>query len=233
MSSEQITLRAETGRSTGSRASRRLRREGHVPAVVYGKGADPLSIAVDHRELRAALTTEAGLNALISLEVGKDKILTLPRVVETHPFRREIRHVDFVTVSLTDTVHTEIPVHFVGESVGIEAGGVLSTARNVVQIEALVTNIPSFVELDISSLEIGDALRISDLPEIDGVVYLEEPEYTVVSITVPAAEVEPEEVEDEDAEGEEAEGDEGEEAGGDGAAEESSEDGTGGGDTRE
>lgn len=232
MSSEQITLRAETGRDTGSRASRRLRREGHVPAVVYGKGADPLSIAVDHRELRAALTTEAGLNALISLEVGKDKILTLPRVVETHPFRREIRHVDFVTVSLTDTVHTEIPVHFVGESVGIEAGGVLSTARNVVQIEALVTNIPSFVELDISSLEIGDALRISDLPEIDGVVYLEEPEYTVVSITVPAAE-EPEEVEDEEAEGEEAEGDEGEEADGEGAGEETSEDGSGGGDASE
>lgn len=232
MSSEQITLRAETGRSTGSRASRRLRREGHVPAVVYGKGADPLSIAVNHRELRAALTTEAGLNALISLEVGKDKILTLPRVVETHPFRREIRHVDFVTVSLTDTVHTEIPVHFVGDAVGIEAGGVLSTARNAVQIEALVTNIPSFVELDISSLEIGDALRISDLPEIDGVVYLEEPEYTVVSITVPAAE-EPEEVEDEEAEGEE--GEEGEEGaeGGEEAGEESSEDETGSGDTSE
>jgi large subunit ribosomal protein L25 len=70
MSSEQITLRAETGRTTGSRASRRLRRTGRVPAIVYGKHADPLAIAVDHRELRAALTTEAGTNALISLDVG-------------------------------------------------------------------------------------------------------------------------------------------------------------------
>ena len=206
MSSEQITLRAETGRTTGSRASRRLRREGNVPAIVYGKNAVPLPFAVDHRELRAALTTEAGLNALISLEVGSDKILTLPRIVETHPFRREIRHVDFVTVLLTDTVTTEIPVHLVGESVGIEAGGVLSTARNVVQIEALVTNIPSYVELDISALEIGDALRIEDLPKIEGVSYMEDPEYTVVSITVPAA-LEAEEPE----EGEEVEGEEGEE----------------------
>ena len=232
MSSEQITLRADTGRPTGSRASRRLRKEGHVPAIVYGKDRDPLSIAVDHRELRAALTTEAGLNALISLEVGKDKILTLPRVVETHPFRREIRHVDFVTVLLTDTVHTEIPVHFVGDAVGIEAGGVLSTARNVVQIEALVTNIPSFVELDISALEIGDALRIGDLPEIEGVTFLEDPEYTVVSITVPAAlEAETDE-EEEGEEGEEAEGEEAEGAkGGEGA--EGAADDAGGDDTGE
>lgn len=216
MSSEQIALRAETGRTTGSRASRRLRREGNVPAIVYGKEIDPLSIAVDHRELRAALTTEAGLNALISIELGSDKILTLARIVETHPFRREIRHVDFVTVSLTDTVATEIPVHFVGEAEGIQAGGVLSTARNVVQIEALVTNIPSYVELDISELQIGDALRIGDLPAIEGVSYTEDPEYTVVSITVPAAlEAEEPEEEVEGAEGEEAAEGDGEGGGGD------------------
>ena len=208
MSTEQITLRAESGRETGSRASRRLRRDGQVPAIVYGKDRDPLAITVDHRELRAALTTEAGTNALISLEVGKEKILTLPRVVETHPFRREIRHVDFVTVSLTDTVAAEIPVHLIGEAVGIRQGGVLSTARATVQIEALVTNIPSYVELDISELEIGDALRIGDLPEIEGVTYLEDPTYTVVSITVPAAlEAEEEEAAEE---GEELEGEEGE-----------------------
>jgi large subunit ribosomal protein L25 len=217
MSSEQITLRAETGRVTGSRSSRRLRRTGQVPAVVYGKGTDPLTIAVDHRELRAALTTEAGTNALINLEVGSDKILSLARVVETHPYRREIRHVDFVTVSLTDRVAAEIPVHLVGESVGILAGGVLSTPRTVVAIEALVTNIPSYVELDISALEIGDALRIGDLPPIEGVDYTDDPEYTVVSITVPALEVE-EPAEDEEAEGEGEEGAEGEESEGEGEA---------------
>lgn len=210
MSTEQITLRADAGRPTGSRASRRIRREGQVPAIVYGKDRDPLAITVDHRELRAVLTTEAGTNALISLEVGKDKILTLARVVETHPYRREIRHVDFVTIALTDTVSAEIPVHLVGEAVGIRAGGVLSTARTTVEIEALVTNIPSYVELDISELEIGDALRIGDLPVIEGVTYLEDPAYTVVSVTVPAA-LEAEESADEELEGEEGEEGEGDE----------------------
>jgi large subunit ribosomal protein L25 len=215
--SEQITLRAETGRATGSRASRRLRREGAVPAIVYGKDQEPLAIAVDHRELRAALTTDAGTNALINLEIGKENILTLPRVVESHPFRREIRHVDFVTVALTDTVTAEIPVHLVGEAAGILAGGVLSTPRTTVQIEALVTNIPTHVDLDITALEVGDALRIEDLPPIVGVSYTDDPSYTVVSITVPAAleAEEPEEVEGEEVEGEEGEEAEGEEAAGD------------------
>jgi large subunit ribosomal protein L25 len=225
--SEQITLRAETGRATGSRASRRLRREGAVPAIVYGKDQEPLAIAVDHRELRAALTTDAGTNALINLEIGKENILTLPRVVESHPFRREIRHVDFVTVALTDTVTAEIPVHLVGEAAGILAGGVLSTPRTTVQIEALVTNIPTHVDLDITALEVGDALRIEDLPPIEGVSYTDDPSYTVVSITVPAAleAEEPEEVEGEEVEGEEGEEAEGEEAAGD--AQETSGEGAG------
>lgn len=219
--SEQITLRAETGRTTGSRASRRLRRSGRVPAIVYGKHADPIAVDVNHKELHAALTTEAGTNALITLEVNGEDMLTLPRVVETHPYRSEIRHVDFVTVSLTDRVHAEIPVHLTGEAAGIRAGGVLSTPRTSVQIDAPVTNIPTFVELDISELEIGDALRIGDLPAIEGVEYLEDPEYTVVSITVPAAlEAEAEEEAEEGEEGELAEGEgegEGEEAEGEAA----------------
>jgi large subunit ribosomal protein L25 len=222
--SEQITLRAETGRATGSRASRRLRRTGSVPAIVYGKDAEPLAIALDHRELRAALTTEAGTNALINLEVGGEKILTLPRIVETHPFRREIRHVDFVTVALTDRVAAEIPVHFVGESVGIEQGGVLSTARTTVHIEALVTSIPTHVDLDISALQIGDALRIEDLPPIEGVTYTEDPNTTVVSVTVPAIEEEPVDEEETD---EEAEGVEGDEEGSDDQASETAGDDAG------
>jgi len=212
--SEQITLRAETGRKTGSRESRRLRRTGRVPAIVYGKQADPIAIDINHRELRAALTTDAGANALIKLEVDGNDMLTLPRVIETHPYRREIRHVDFVAVSLTDRVSAEIPVHLVGEAAGIRAGGVLSTPRTSVEIEAPVTNIPTFVELDISQLEIGDALRVGDLPAIEGVEYTEDPEYTVVSITVPAAleaeEPSEEDVDEEALEGEEvAEGEEG------------------------
>lgn len=190
---EQVSLRAQTGRTPGSRASRRLRREGQVPAVVYGREIEPLHIAVDARELYGALHTDAGLNALITLEVddGKDEILTMARIVERHPFRAEYRHVDFQKIALTETVTTEIPIHFEGEPVGVREGaGVFSPARTSVEIEALVTQIPGYVELVIDDLDVGDALRIADLPEIEGVTYLEDPEYVVVSVTYPAAEIE-------------------------------------------
>lgn len=208
---EQLTLRARTGRAPGSRSSRRLRREGQIPAVVYGRDMEPMSVAVDARELYGALHTDAGLNALITLEVDGDEILTMARIVERHPFRSEYQHVDFQKISLTETVHAEVPIHFEGEPVGVREGGVFSPARTMVQIEALVTQIPGHIELEIGGLEVGDALRISDLPVVEGVTYLEDPEAVVVSVTVPAAEIE--EPEPEELEGEEAaEVPEGEEA---------------------
>lgn len=192
---EQVSLRARTGRVPGTRASRRLRREGQVPAVVYGHGMDPINVSVDARELYAALHTDAGLNALINLDVDGQEILTMARVVERHPYRREYRHVDFQKIALDETITTEVPVHLEGEPVGVQEGGVLSPARTMVQIEALVTQIPGFIELDISDLELGGVLRIADLPQVEGVAYLEDPEAVVVSITVPAAEIEEPEAE--------------------------------------
>lgn len=215
---DQITLRAETGRQTGSRVSRRIRRDGGVPAVVYGKGIDPVNVVVDHHDLMAALTTEAGSNALINLETDDETHLTMPRVVERHPFRNQIRHVDFVKLLLTDKVQADVSIHPIGEPVGSEEGGIMSLIRPSVSIEALATSIPNFIELDVSDLHVHDVLRIEDLPELEGVDYLEEAEAVVVTITLPAAEVEPEV--DEDAEGVEGEeGEEGEGAGEDEAGE--------------
>lgn len=210
---EQVSLRAHTGRTPGSRASRRLRREGQVPAVVYGHDMEPINIAVDARELYGALHTELGSNALITLEVeGGDEILTMARMVERHPFRSEYRHVDFQKVSLTETVHTEIAIHFEGEPAGVLEGGVFSPRRTSVMIEALVTKIPRYVELDISGVEVGGSLRVSDLPQIEGVTYIEDLDSVVMSVTLPAAEIEepePEVAEGEElAEGEEPEGEE-------------------------
>lgn len=225
---EQVSLRAHTGRAPGSRSSRRLRREGQVPAVVYGHGMDPLSIAVDARELYSALHTDLGSNAVINLEVeGGEDILTLARVITRHPFRSDYQHIDFVKVSLTETVTAEVAVQFIGEAAGAKEGGVFSPARTHVQIEAVVTNIPSNVELDISGVEIGESLRVADLPAIDGVTYLDDPDTVVMSITLPAAEIEePVEAEEgegvEGEEGAEAAGEEAEEAATDGGSEETS-----------
>jgi large subunit ribosomal protein L25 len=223
----EVTLRAETGRPTGSRESRRLRKTGRVPGIVYGKSTDPIAVAVDAHDLHMALHTEAGSNALINIEIeGRDVVLTMARVIERHPFRNEYRHVDFVTVSLDETVHAEVVIHFEGTPVGVVEGGVFSPSKTHVVVETLATSIPSGIELDISGVEVGGALRIADLPEIEGVLYIEDPETVLMSVTAPAAEIEeePEEVEGEELEG--AEPAEGEEP--DGQAEEAAADEAGG-----
>ena len=201
----QVNLRATAGRSSGSRESRRIRRQGLVPAIVYGKDLDPIPVSVDAHDLHLALHTESGSNAIISLEVdGGQTLTTMARVIERHPFRNEYRHVDFVTVDLTQTVVAEVPIHFEGTPVGVKEGGVFSPSRTHVNVEVLPTEIPGSIELDVSEVEVGGALRVEDLPELEGVVYVEDPETVIMSVTTPAAEIEePEEVEEELEEGEE------------------------------
>ncbi len=216
----EITLRAKTGREPGSRSSRRLRREGMVPAIVYGLGIEPVPVAVDARELHTALHTGAGSNAIISLEVeGGDIVTTMARVIERHPFRSEYRHIDFVKVDLTQTVQTEVAIHFEGEAAGLEDGGVFSPAKTHVLVEVLPTEIPEYIELDVSAVEVGGSLRVADLPAIDGVTYIDDPDAVIMSITTPAAEIV-----EEPAEGEEAEVAEGEEAEDEEAASEAADD---------
>lgn len=214
----EVSLHARAGREPGSRQSRRIRREGLVPAVVYGPQVEPVPVVVDAHDLHTALHTDAGANAIIHLEIeGGDTITTMARAIEKHPFRNEYRHVDFVTVDLSKTVHAEVAIHFEGTPAGVEEGGVFSPQRTSVRVEVLPTEIPSFIELDISSVQIGGSLRVADLPRIEGVTYLDDPDGVVMSVTLPAAEIEEpepeEELEEEMLEGEEVpEGEEGEEA---------------------
>jgi large subunit ribosomal protein L25 len=226
----QVTLRAEGGRTPGSPESRRIRRTGNVPAVVYGHGTESRPITVDAHDLQLALHTEAGANALINLEIdGGKPVLTMARVVDKHPFRNEYRHVDFVAISLDEKLSFEIPIHFEGTPIGVIEGGVFSPRRTTVEVLTLASTIPDFVELDVSGVQLGDSLRIGDLPQLEGVEYPEDPEAVVMSVTVPAAEIEeePEEVEllegEELPEGEEAEaGEQGEEASEEGSDKEAS-----------
>lgn len=219
----QISLRAQAGRRPGSRESRRIRRGGLVPAIVYGTAVkEPIAVAVDAHDLHVALHSEHGSNAIIYLEIDGDKTLTtMARVIERHPFRSEYRHVDFVTVDLSKKVTAEVALHFEGVAAGVKEGGVFSPRRTHVQIEVLPTEIPNYIELDISDVEIGGSLRVEDLPVLEGVEYLEEPEAVVMSVTTPAAEIEEPVVEDELLlEGEELEeGEEAEEAGDEAEAE--------------
>ncbi len=210
----QVSLRAQAGRKPGSRESRRIRRTGRVPAVVYGTDVEPIPLDVDSHDLHMALHTESGSNAIISLEIEHgDTLTTMARVIDRHPFRNEYRHVDFITVDLTKTVTAEVALQFDGTPVGVREGGVFSPRRTYVQIEVLPTEIPGFIPLDVSEVQIGGSLRIEDLPGLEGVVYLEESDAVIMSVTTPAAEIEEPVIEEEELlEGEElAEGEEAEE----------------------
>ena len=210
------TVKATIRTALGSAESRRMRRAGSVPAVVYGRESEAASVAVDSRALYKALHTEAGLNAVITLDLDGTEITTLAREVQRHPLRGDITHLDFIRISLTETVAAEVGIDFEGEPVGVrDDGGIVETIRATVNLEALPTAIPSSISLDISELTIGDVLRVSDLPVIEGVEYTDDPEAGLVTVSVPAAVIS-EEVEDELLEGEEGEegaepGEEGEE----------------------
>lgn len=206
----QVNLRADSGRALGSRPARRLRATGQVPAVVYGKESVPRHVAVDHHDLSVAFHTPAGVNVLISLEIdGEEGVPTLVRAIDRHPYRNQIRHVDFIRVSLTEKVRAEVNLHFVGTPIGVREGGILSPIRNSVEIEALPTEIPPTIEVDVSGLAVNDDLRVSDIPAIEGVTIIEDPDEMIVTVTTPAAEIveEPEAIEGE--EGEEGEGEAG------------------------
>src|SRR5512138_3229626 len=116
-----ITLVAETGRVTGSRASRRLRREGKIPGVVYGHGSAPVGVAVDGRDLRAALNTPSGMNALLTLTVDGDEHLTMAKVLQRDPVRSTVTHVDFQIVRRDEIVGSDVSLVLIGESDAVKA----------------------------------------------------------------------------------------------------------------
>ena len=164
-----------------------MRRNGLVPAVVYGRGLAPVHVQIPSRALYAALRTEAGLNALINVEVdGGDTVLTVAREIQRHPVRGEITHLDFIKVSLDEAIQAEVSLEFVGIPIGVtEDGAIVETIESTVVVEALPANIPTSIELDVSEMVTGDTKTIADLPAIEGVVYVDDEERPVVTLIVP------------------------------------------------
>jgi large subunit ribosomal protein L25 len=200
----------------GSREARRMRREGLVPGVLYGRSA-PHSIAVPERELRRALTSQGGLNAILDVVLAGQKT-THPSVLKQYqqdPIKGRVIHIDLQEVRLDQPINATVPVHLVGgdEAPGIKEGGVLSQVARDVNVEALPMEIPEHLDLDVSGMEMNDTLRLSDLRAPEGVTLLDDPDETVLAtVTMPTREIEPEPeelLEGEEgavAEGEEAEG---------------------------
>ena len=200
----EYKLAAENRSDAGKGAARRLRASGRVPAVLYGHGTKPQHLSVDARQFGQALRTDAGVNVLISLEVGSDQHLALAKEIQRHPVKGSLIHVDFIQVRRGEKVHVQVPVHLVGEAPGAREGGILDQDLYQLNVEAEVTAVPEAVEADVSGLGIGEVLRVADLKAPDGAAILDDSEASVVSVVAPTVEAEPEAEEAE--EGEAAEG---------------------------
>jgi len=215
----------------GSSESRRLRSQGLIPGVLYGR-AEPVAICVGERDLRAALHTPAGTHAVLDVEIdGGEQHSAILKEFQRDPIRGLITHVDLQEVRLDRAIHSAVVVSLVGEPAGTKEGGVLSQVTTEVNVEGLPLEIPQHLELDVSEMHIGDSLRLADLAVPDGITLLDDPEEVIATVTLPSREELPEE---EAAEGEEgAEGvPEGEAA--EAAADEAAEtDASAGGDTVE
>jgi large subunit ribosomal protein L25 len=162
--SEDLVLVAETGRETGTRPSRRMRREGNVPATLYGLGQDAETIAVAWRELRRVLTTDAGVNAFIHLEVDGQRQATLVKEIQRHPVRRDVIHVDFLRVDPKKTLDVEVSIELTGEAEAVtRAGGIVQQLLHSLVVSTRPDNIPNSLELDISEMTIDGDLRVRDL----------------------------------------------------------------------
>lgn len=184
---ERTILRALRRDDTGSRAARRVRRSKSIPAVLYGAHDEPLPIQVDLQEFETLVRQGLSENTLINLLLDDEKTsdrLTLIREVQRDPVRNYLRHLDFVHIVLTEKIKVEVPVRLIGDSEGVKRGGTLEHRLHHIEIECLPTEIPSEFEVDISELEIGDSLHLSDV-YLGRFVTTMSPERTIVTVAAP------------------------------------------------
>jgi large subunit ribosomal protein L25 len=201
---ERIKLEAQERESVGTTAAARLRREGLIPGVIYGRGRKSHAIAVPERELRAVLSGPHGRHAILDVTLAGQKTshASILKDFQVDPIRGRITHFDLHEVRLDQPITAQVAIELVGESPGVKAGGVLSALVREVSVEALPLEVPDRLELDISGAEIGATLRVADLVAPDGATLLDDPDTVVVTVAAPRVEVE-EVPEEELAEGEE------------------------------
>jgi large subunit ribosomal protein L25 len=207
-------LKAERRDRTGKETAHKVRAAGRVPAVVYGRGMEPLHVSIDSRELFHLLHTDAGVNVLVDLRVDGDHFLALPREVQRDLIKGRFIHVDFLRIARDEKITVEVPVHVVGESHGVKEGGVVEHHLWDLQVECLPTDVPTHIDADITKLGINESLKVADLKAPDKCTILTSRDEVVVSVVPPQVlrVEEAEEAAAEAVEGEEAE------AGAEGAA---------------
>ena len=182
MSGDRLKLEVRERDELGSRPSRRLRAQGLIPGVLYGKGHSR-AIVVPERDLRTAMTGPSGLHAILDVVVEGHATVhaAILAEYEQDPIRGTISHIDLREIRLDQAIHATVVVHLIGESAGVKTGGVLSLIARELQVEALPANVPEHIDVDIEHLEVGDVLRLADIPTIENVTFLDDPHETVIA----------------------------------------------------
>lgn len=193
---KQIKLAATTRASAGKTAVKQVRKQGRVPAVIYGAKQSALGLEIDRRSIESILSHAVGENLLVDLEIKEEKGGTINRLaiiqeVQHHPIRGDIMHVDFHAVSVDEVLHTEVPVEPVGEPVGVKThGGILEQMLRSLEIECLPKDLPELIQVDVSNLNVGNAIHVRDIALPQGVKALNDPEVTVFLVAEPNVSVE-------------------------------------------
>jgi large subunit ribosomal protein L25 len=185
---ERVSLKVQPREGTGKGQARALRRQGLVPAVVYGRGRAPQAVAVDARALDATLHTHAGMNVLIDLQLGDgqgEATTVVVKDTQRDIFRHHLVHVDFHAISLTDTIEMHVPIVLVGTAKGVADGGVVEHVLREVLVECLPTQIPDQIEVDITPLGVGRSVHAGELTVPEGVKLLTSPDDVVVTVVAP------------------------------------------------
>jgi large subunit ribosomal protein L25 len=181
----QTKLVATTGRPTGSSASRRLRAEGHIPGVIYGRGMEPISLTVERRDLRLALSGPAGSNTVLALEIDGKSFPAVVKEMQRHPIRRTVSHIDFLQVNMNEEITVQVSIRIEGEAKAVQAvGGLVDPAVDTIEVSCTPNNMPSEFVVDITDMQPHDVIRLSDLTVPAGVTLLGDPEMPVVTVLV-------------------------------------------------
>jgi len=205
----ETVLTATSGRSTGSANARRQLATEAIPAVVYGRGMDPISISVQRRDLRVALSGSAGINTILDLTVDGDVYPAIVKEMQRDPVRRTVRHVDFIQIDLSSEITVSVPVRLEGEAKAVQdENGLVDLARTELEVLTTPRNIPDEIVVDVTDMTMETTITIGDLPMPAGVTAIGEEDWAVVTVLTMRTPVLDEE--DAAAEAEAAEGEEGE-----------------------
>jgi len=189
---ENFIVNAVARTDVGKGASRRLRRTGKVPGILYGSGKDPVALTVVHDDLMHHLDHEAFYSHILTVSVDGKAEKAVLKDLQRHPSKPKLMHVDFLRVGAKDVIHMQVPVHFVNEetSVGVKAGGLVSHLMTTVDITCKASDLPEYLQVDIADLEVGDSLHLSDIDlpkgvQITALTHGEDHDLPVVSINAP------------------------------------------------